>query len=208
MPSVPETASHKAVLVIEDEERLRELIVRRINAMDYEAVGSRTAEEGLKIMAESPRPIVLLDLNLPVMGGLECLEQIHEKWPATAVIIMTGFGDLESAQRAIRLGVIDFLTKPCHLGDIERALDLARRKNHDPAALPKAQADDDPDPAPPPLESIDPDDPVTLEALQKRAIIRAYERHKGNRTDISAELGITRRTLYNHLVRYGIQGKD
>ena len=210
-----ETTEKTAVLVIEDEDRLRELMVRRIEAMGYDARGSRTAEDGLKQMADSPADIVLLDLNLPVMSGMECLEVLAEKWPQTSVIIMTGFGDLESAQRAIRLGVVDFLTKPCHLGDIERALDSARRRHRDPNALPTASAEalaenrnteppvDRDDEAP-----LNAEDPLTLEELQKRAILRAYERHKGNRTKISEELGITRRTLYNHLVRYGIQGHE
>ena len=178
--------------------------------MGYESSGARTAEEGLRLMSESLRQIVLLDLNLPVMSGMECLDKIHQQWPLTSVIIMTGFGDLESAQKAIRLGVIDFLTKPCHLGDIERALGMARRKHLDPDQRPTPKIIQDQDP---PIiaevnEPMDPDEPATLEALQKRAILRAYERHNGNRTKISEELGITRRTLYNHLVRYGIQGKD
>ena len=199
------------MLVVEDEDRLRELMVRRIEAMGYDVRGSRTAEEGLKRMAESPASIVLLDLNLPVMSGMECLEVLAEKWPQTSVIIMTGFGDLDSAQRAIRLGVVDFLTKPCHLGDIERALDSARRRHRDPHALPTASAEalaENSRSDPPDQEPAGPEEPLTLEELQKRAILRAYERHKGNRTKISEELGITRRTLYNHLVRYGIQGHE
>ena len=67
------------------------------------------------------------------MDGLTLIEKIRASWPLTQVIVMTGFGDLESAKRAIRLDVVDFLTKPCHLGELEQSIERARQRLPRPA---------------------------------------------------------------------------
>ncbi len=87
-------------------------------------------------MEAAPADIVLLDLNLPGMTGMDFFRKLRDRWPITQVIILTGFGDLESAREAIRLDVVDFLTKPCHLGELEQALDRAASASR--AMLPPA----------------------------------------------------------------------
>ncbi|MFQ5410911.1 MAG: response regulator, partial [Phycisphaerae bacterium] len=119
---------YNKILVVEDEHRLREMLLRAIPDMGYEAKGVASAEQAVAVMEGDPHGILLLDLNLPVMSGIEAMGILHERWPDAEVIIMTGFGDLETAQQAIRLGVVDFLSKPCSLGDLERAIDRARRQ--------------------------------------------------------------------------------
>lgn len=185
------------VLIIEDETRLRELLVDVLPDMGYEPIAARTAEAGLKAFAEQPADIVMLDLNLPVMGGMSFLDRFRESHAETPVIIMTGFGDLESAQRAIRHRVVDFLSKPCHLGQIEAALGRARQQLKDPRLHPPAdevkEATTDADP--PPADQ-------TLADAERRMIYEALSRHEGNRSAAAAALGISRRTLYNKLAEY------
>src|SRR5438067_2159303 len=79
-------------------------------------------------MHAEPADIILLDLNLPPMSGLEFLERLRQTHPLTEVIILTGFGDLEAAKKAIHFDVVEFLTKPAHLGELEQALDRARKR--------------------------------------------------------------------------------
>jgi DNA-binding NtrC family response regulator len=169
------------VLIVEDESRLRELLVDVIPDMGFAATAVRSAEEAAKLMESDPAEIVMLDLQLPVMGGMDFFEQIHQQWPGTQVIILTGFGDLESARRAIRLDVVDFLTKPFHLRDIEVALDRARKR---------ITADI--------RGGMDTDDstPRTLAEAERKMILAALERHGGNRTAAALELGISRRKLH------------
>ena len=69
-------------------------------------------------METNPHDIAILDLQLPLMSGMEFFEAIRRDWPATQVIVITGFGDLAAAQRAIHLDVVDFISKPFHLGDL------------------------------------------------------------------------------------------
>ena len=123
---------HNTVMIVEDEGRLRELLADQLPRMGYEAVPVRTGEQAIKQMEQAAADIILLDLNLPVMSGLDVLEKVHKRWPQTCVIIMTGFGDLEAAKAAIHYGVVEFLTKPCHLGEIEAALGRAHRTLVDP----------------------------------------------------------------------------
>ena len=128
------------VLIVEDEPRLRDLLLGAVPEMGFPAAAARTAEDGLKMMRADPHDIVLLDLQLPLMSGMEFFEQVRNEWPATQVIILTGFGDLASARRAIQLEVVEFLSKPCHLHEIESAPSRARsrimaREAHTAAAI-------------------------------------------------------------------------
>jgi DNA-binding NtrC family response regulator len=192
-----------AVLIVEDEPRLRELLVRATESWGFTTTGARTAEEALKIMAATPHQIAVLDINLPgPMNGIECLEAIHERWPGTQAIILTGFGDLESAKKAIHLDAVDFLTKPCHLGELEVAIDRAKRRIAAPGK-PRVEVLAD---EPPPQPSHDKTPATTLEDLEREAILSALGRHHGNRAATAAELGISLRTLYYRLGEYQQKG--
>jgi len=187
------------VLIVEDEPRMRELLHRAIRSWGLEASCARSGEEAIRAMDAQPSQIVLLDLNLPGMTGMECFGVIRQRWPQTQVIILTGFGDLESAKQAIRLEVVEFLTKPCHLGELEQAIDRARRRLPPPPAPQPAP----PSPPPPPP---DPSSPATLDDLERQHILAALVRNADNRAATAEELGISLRTLYYRLSEYQKQG--
>ena len=167
------------VLIVEDEPRLRELLADVVPDMGYPATAVRSGEEALRVMAADPRDVVLLDLHLPGVGGMDVFAAVRRQWPATQVIVATAYGDLTAAQEAIRLGVADFLTKPFHLSDVEAALDRARLRSA--AAGPPA--------------TLHPT-PTTMADAERAAIVAALARHGGNRTAAAAELGISRRKLH------------
>lgn len=184
-----------SVLVVEDERRLRELLVDAIADMGFATAGVRSGEDAIEAMAVSPSEIVMLDLNLPQMSGLDCAEQMKRRWPLTQTIVLTAYGDLPAAQRAIHLEVVEFLTKPCPLGEVERALARARQARLGQAmrAIPEMGMTD---------ESVS-----TLEAAERNAIRAALKRNGGNRKAAANELGISRRTLHYRLSRYREQGE-
>lgn len=187
------------LLVIEDEPRLRELLVDVAPDMGFTAAGASTAEEGLRLMEAQPRDVILLDLNLPAMEGLEFFRRVRERWPAAQVIVLTGFGGLDAAKAAIHLDVVEFLTKPCPLNKVELALNRARRRA-DEVRLHSG----------PPVEPL-PAAPAakpgeTLEENERRMILAALARNGGNRTATAAELGISRRTLHYRLQEYQERG--
>jgi len=177
------------VLIIEDEQRMRDLLVEVLPTMGYEPIPARTAEHGLRLMEGQPIDMVMLDLNLPVMGGMNFLEKLRDKGRNIPVIILTGFGSLDDARKAIRYEVVDFLSKPAHLGEIEASLDRARRRLTAQGGGASAT-----------------DEPANLADIERKTILETLKRHDGNRTATAEELGISRRTLYNKLTEYEQKG--
>jgi DNA-binding NtrC family response regulator len=193
MPERP--PRHPRVLIVDDEPRIRELLLDLCPDLGLVPVAARSAEEAMRLIEAAPPDILILDLHLPQMPGLDLLEHLRQNHPHAPVIILTGFGDLPAAQRAIRLNVTEFLTKPCHLRDLELALDRARR------ALPAAAAVevDALDAAPQPPAA---GDTMTLAESEYRQIIAALRRNSGNKTAAAGDLGISRRTLHYRLAHY------
>ena len=190
------------VLVVDDEARLRDMLVRSTAELGFDAIPARSAEHALKLLEGDAGEIdvVLLDLNLPGIGGLELLERLRRDWPHLQVVILTGFGSLEAARKAIRLDVADFLTKPCSLEELDIALAKARRKRLEAASrttLPDPTAEVGAD-----VHAAE-GAPVTLEEAERVHILAALDRHDGNRAAAAAELGISERTIYYRLGRYG-----
>ena len=194
-PPQPKQTQEARVLIVEDETRLRELLQRALSGWGFDAVAARSGEEARRHCAAQPFDIVVLDLNLPGMDGLEMLAVLRESTPGLQAIVLTGFASIEAAKLAVHLDVVEFLTKPCHLGELERALDRALRRL-----------------SPPPPASLDSPDPppagtgATLEEVEREHILSALRRNTGNRTATAQELGISRRTLYYKLEEYQRQG--
>ncbi|MGN6625368.1 MAG: response regulator transcription factor [Tepidisphaeraceae bacterium] len=183
------------VLIIDDEPRLRELLSEALRSWDCLPLEAATGERALRLAREEAVDILLLDLNLPGASGLEILQALRADRVDAPAIILTGFGDLPHAQRAIELGVVAFLTKPCRLGELEQALDRARKRLAPP--LPVL----DPPPLPLPHAS-----PVTLEDLERQHILSLLDQHQGNRTLTAKALGISRRTLQYRIAEYERSG--
>lgn len=186
------------VLIVEDEPRMRELLQRALSGWGFDVAAARSGEEALRLAGDQPPPhIVLLDLDLPGIGGLETFARLRERQPELQGIVLTGFGSLGAARQAIHLDVVEFLTKPVPLGDLEQALDRAIRRIT-PALPPVVPADVASEPPPPPGQ--------TLAEVERRHILETLARSHGNRTATAAELGISRRTLYYKLGEYQRDG--
>src|SRR4051812_30505133 len=198
-PSFPVVG--RRVLLVEDELRLREMLTRAVREMDFEITAAPSAETALKLLDHHSFDIAIVDLNLPGMNGLAFLEMAHQRWPSLQSIILTGFGDLEAARKAIRIDAVDFLTKPAPLGELELALGRARARllqqmPIEAAALP-ADEDD---------EAIAAQSGVSLEEIERQHILVTLQRNNGNRTQTAAELGISLRKLYYRLGQYQREG--
>ncbi|MCB9852672.1 MAG: response regulator [Phycisphaerales bacterium] len=188
------------VLVVEDVAALRDIWQRALKEMGLFCVCVRTGEEAVEYAGEIEFGIAMLDLNLPGIPGLELFRQLRALQPDIAVIVITGFGTLEAAQTAIRLGVVEFLTKPCGLGELEVAIDRARRRfmgEMRPRAPEQAVT--------PPVDSTA-RPATTMTEVERQTILEALERNEGNRTMTAKELGISIRTLYYRLAEYQREG--
>jgi DNA-binding NtrC family response regulator len=184
------------VLLVDDENRLREVLERAVGSWGFLVAGARTGIEAMRLMEAMPFDIAILDLNLPGISGIELFEKLRRIYPRLQVIILSGFGDLESAKAAIRLDVADFLTKPCHLGELEQSLHRASQRMTKEAPAEKTH----------PVENKTSDPANTLEEIERKHILAALERNQGNRTATAIELGISRRTLQYKIIEYQRQG--
>ena len=192
------------VLIVDDEPRLRDMLGRAVKELGFTADAARSAEQAARMLDETNPAIMLLDLNLPGMDGLSFLKEVHEKRPQLQVIILTGYGTVDAAKTALRNDVADFLTKPCPLDELERALSRAHQRalggQHSTTQVAGTE-----EVAGEPTHAA-PAEMRTLEDVERAHILAMLERHHGNRAATAAALGISERTLYYRLSRYEAEG--
>ncbi|MFC1543288.1 sigma-54-dependent transcriptional regulator [Candidatus Neomarinimicrobiota bacterium] len=100
------------ILVIDDEEPIRDSCHQILSKEGYQVDTTADGESGLKKIGKEAFGIVILDLRMPGLHGLDVLKTISEKFPSTVVIVITGYATIESAVKAMKLGAYDFLPKP------------------------------------------------------------------------------------------------
>ena len=203
--AAPQRHPDPHVLIVEDETRMRELLLRSLTNWGFEASAARSAEEAMRTVEQTPPDIVLLDLNLPGMDGLQFFQALRQKQPEVQGIVLTGFASIAAAKQAVHMDMVEFLTKPCHLGEVEQALDRAMRRiaPPEPPIIPDPSFTEAGDA----FESAaDGEAPRTLEEVEREHILSTLRRQGGNRTATATELGISRRTLYYKLTEYQNQG--
>ncbi len=100
------------VLVVDDEETVRVLLQRILQAAGYEAIIAANGKEALSVIAGGGIDVVMLDINMPGMSGVEVLGKINADWPDLCVIMVTAVADAQTAVTAMKLGAYDYITKP------------------------------------------------------------------------------------------------
>lgn len=99
------------LLIIDDEERLRNLLARILQLEGYDIVVASTGKEGLRKLQQEVIPVVISDVKLPDINGIELTSQIKLNWPATEIIVLTAFGTINDGVKAIKMGAFDYITK-------------------------------------------------------------------------------------------------
>ena len=108
-------ANNISVLLVDDEKDFRQTIAKRLKKRGISAEQAGTGEECLAILAEKPADVVVLDVKMPGMGGIETLHKIKEKYLKTEIILLTGHAATSDGVEGIKLGAFDYLTKPIEL---------------------------------------------------------------------------------------------
>lgn len=110
------------VLVVDDDSGLRGLCLEVVKRLDLEGLAAEHATRALQILETTQVDIVLSDVRMPEVSGIELLKIIRQEHPEVAVLMMTGYGTIPEAVEAVKLGAYDYITKPFEVGDLKRLL--------------------------------------------------------------------------------------
>jgi len=116
------------LLLIDDERPILETLGLSISSEGYEVFTAENGKEGLKIFDREGIKLILTDIKMPVMDGIEVLKKIKESGKEAEVIVITGHGDMDSAIAALRYGASDFITKPVRDEALMLAIERARQR--------------------------------------------------------------------------------
>ncbi len=103
---------NKKILVVDDEKNIRLTLEKALSNAGYEVETALNGEDGLEKIKEDEYPVILLDMKMPGMDGLEFLEKVNELKYQTRVVMITGYGNVETAVETMKLGAVDYLRKP------------------------------------------------------------------------------------------------
>ena len=110
------------VLIVDDEDELVSAIEERLNLRGFDAKGLTTGAEALAYLESTPCDVVLLDVKMPGIGGLEVIRRIKEQRPKLEVILLSGHGAAQDVKIGMDLGAFDYLMKPVDIDVLVRTL--------------------------------------------------------------------------------------
>src|ERR1700751_2840221 len=111
-----------AILIVEDEAKMRRLLELNLGEDGFSTFSAEDAEAGLRLLRENPIDLVVTDLKLPGMNGLEFLQTVKRQNSALPVVVMTAFGSVETAVEAMKAGASDYVLKPFSLTEMRMVI--------------------------------------------------------------------------------------
>jgi DNA-binding NtrC family response regulator len=123
-----------SVLLVDDEVAFVEALARRLGKRGFRVATATSGRQALEVLAEggaTRTDVVILDVKMPGMDGLEALASIKERHPLVEVVMLTGHATVESAIEGMKRGAFDYLMKPCEMDILTAKLEQAGRKKRD-----------------------------------------------------------------------------
>ena len=128
------------VLVVDDEEEFRDLIIKRLIKRGLKVEGAESGKRALEFLEHSDTDVVLLDVKMPGMDGIETLRNIRNLRPLVEVVILTGHATVDSGIEGMKLGAFDYLMKPIELEPLlEKLADAYEKKRLHQGKIEQAQ---------------------------------------------------------------------
>ena len=103
------------VLIVDDEGQFVDAVVERLRLRGFAAEGVTSGHDAMELLNKKPFDVVLLDMRMPGLSGLEVLSKAREKWPGMQVVLLTGHGSPEDVQEGMRLGAFEYMMKPVNI---------------------------------------------------------------------------------------------
>ncbi|MEA1883584.1 MAG: response regulator [Thermotogota bacterium] len=116
------------VLVVDDEDDFREIFIKRLKKREFNVTGAESGEKALQILDKQLFDVVILDVKMPGMDGVETLKEMKRMRPLMEVIMLTGHSTVESAIDGMKLGAFDYIMKPADLDELLEKMSQAYEK--------------------------------------------------------------------------------
>jgi len=116
------------VLVVDDEEDFVEMFSLRLQEIGENVTGVFSGRECLDALETGDFDVVVLDIKMPGMDGIETLKEIRRRYPLVEVILLTGHGSVDTAVAGMKLGAYDYINKPADFAEFQEKLEGARRR--------------------------------------------------------------------------------
>ena len=129
------------VLIVDDEKDFVEMLSLRLNEVGEKVSSAYSGQECLETLEKADIDVIILDIKMPGMDGIETLKEIKKRFPLVEVIMLTGHGSTETAVEGMKSGAFDYLMKPADFDDLTAKLEGARkRKDEQEERIRKAEA--------------------------------------------------------------------
>jgi DNA-binding NtrC family response regulator len=122
---MPETPR---VLIVDDEKRFRVTMLRLLKNNGISAKGVESGEQALEELTQNPYDVVLLDVKMPGISGIEVLRQMQKQGRDAEVIVLSGHASVDAAMEIMNFGAYDYLLKPCDIDDLLGKISLAHER--------------------------------------------------------------------------------
>ncbi|MDM8541265.1 response regulator [Desulfococcaceae bacterium HSG9] len=120
------------IMLVDDEVPFVETIAKRLGKRNINTISAFSGEEGIETLKKNTElDVIVLDVKMPGMDGLETLAEIKKVSPLIEVIMLTGHGTMESAIDGMKLGAFDYLMKPCDIEDLVSKIEAASQKKRE-----------------------------------------------------------------------------
>jgi DNA-binding NtrC family response regulator len=116
------------VLLVDDEVEFLETLMKRLRKRNVHITGVKSGQEALSMLEQQPMDVVILDVRMPGMDGIEALREIKKRHPLIEVIMLTGHANVEVAVQGMELGAFDYLMKPMDIDALLYKLEDAYKK--------------------------------------------------------------------------------
>jgi two-component system response regulator RegA len=171
-------AADPSLLLVDDDAAFLSRLERAMTRRGFEVRIAGTVAAGLAAVAERPPAYAVVDLRLEDGNGLDVVSALHQKRPDARAVVLTGYGNIATAVTAVKLGAMDYLSKPADADDVINAL--------------LATGEDKPEP---------PENPMSADRVRWEHIQRVYELCDRNVSETARRLNMHRRTLQRILAK-------
>ncbi len=115
----------KSILIVDDEHDIQNMLESFLTELDYNVSLATNGQQALQCFSETHPDIVLLDVKLPEISGIEVLQKIKKANPSTSVIMLSGHSSIDLSNQTLEMGAFDYVAKPLNLHHLEELINIA-----------------------------------------------------------------------------------